>query len=151
MTDHQQPLTETQAPAWLHYQPDGTIATTVSDLARPVAGTGRPRPGTSRYGFASSQAVRTPGPDGRFAFTARTPCAPRVCMAASFAYLLAESIVIPPVSLCNPLRTAATRSGSRNMSERRGEGRNARRPGFERWRPSDIRRTLTPARSHQRR
>ena len=33
MTDHQQPLTETQALAWLHGQPDGTIATTVSDLA----------------------------------------------------------------------------------------------------------------------
>jgi hypothetical protein len=79
----QQRLTETQAPAWLHYQPDGTIATTVSHLARPVAGTGRPRPGTLRYGFASSQAVRTPGPDGRFAFTAKTPSVPWVCTATT--------------------------------------------------------------------
>jgi hypothetical protein len=34
MTDHQQPLTEIQALAWLHGQPNGAIATTVSDLAR---------------------------------------------------------------------------------------------------------------------
>src|SRR5450755_579547 len=72
MTDHQQPLTETQALAWLHGQPDGTIATTVSDLARSW---GWNRSTTSRrvkVWVASGQLVRTPGLDGRPVFTART-------------------------------------------------------------------------------
>ena len=72
MTDHQRPLTETQALAWLHSQPDGTIATTVSDLARSW---GWNRSTTSRrvkVWVASGQLVRSPGPDGRSIFTART-------------------------------------------------------------------------------
>ena len=69
MTDHQQPLTETQALAWLQGQPDGTIATTVSNLARTW---GWNRSTTSRrvkVWVASGQLVRTPGPDGRSVFT----------------------------------------------------------------------------------
>jgi MarR family len=76
MTDHPQPLTETQALAWLHGQPDGTIATTVSDLARCW---GWNRSTTSRrvkVWVASGHLVRTPGPDGRSIFTARTPDVP---------------------------------------------------------------------------
>jgi DNA-binding MarR family transcriptional regulator len=65
MTNHQRPLTESQALAWLHGQPDCTIATTVSDLARSW---GRNRSTTSRRvkaWVASGQLVRTPRPDGR--------------------------------------------------------------------------------------
>src|SRR5450755_1969796 len=100
MTDHQQPLTETQALAWLHGQPDGTIATTVSDLAR-IWGWNRST--TSRrlkVWVASGQLVRTPGPDGRSVFTARTPDVSQVCdAAAALASPSAKSLVIPTVSL----------------------------------------------------
>jgi hypothetical protein len=100
MTDQQQPLTETQALAWLHGQPDGTIATTVSDLARTW---GWNRSTTSRrikVWVASGQLVRTPGPDGRSVFTARTPDVPQVCdAAAAVTSPSAESLVIPAVSL----------------------------------------------------
>jgi DNA-binding MarR family transcriptional regulator len=84
MTDHQQQrLTETQALAWLHCQPDGTIATTVSDLARTW---GWNRSTTSRRvkaWVASGLLVRTPGPDGRSVFTARTSDVPQPCDAAA--------------------------------------------------------------------
>jgi hypothetical protein len=106
MTDHQQPLTETQALAWLHGQPDGTIATTVSDLARSW---GWNRSTTSRrvkVWVASGQLVRTPGPDGRSVFTARTPDVPQACdAAAAVTSSLAKSLVIPTVSL--PMQSAA--------------------------------------------
>jgi MarR family len=106
MTDQQQPLTETQALAWLHGQPDGTIATTVSDLARTW---GWNRSTTSRrvkvWG-ASGQLVRTPGPDGRSVFRARTPDGPQPCdAAAALASPSAKSLVIPTVSL--PVQSAA--------------------------------------------
>jgi hypothetical protein len=61
MTDHQQRFTETQALAWLHGQPDGTIATTVSDLARTWAGTGRRRRGASRHGSHLVSSCAHPG------------------------------------------------------------------------------------------
>src|SRR5450631_1094070 len=100
MTDHQPPLTETQALAWLHGQPDGMIATTVSDLAR-IWGWNRST--TSRrlkVWVASGQLVRTPGPDGRSVFTARTPDVSQVCdAAAALASPSAKSLVIPTVSL----------------------------------------------------
>jgi hypothetical protein len=100
MTDHQRPLTETQALAWLHGQPDGMIATTVSDLAR-IWGWNRST--TSRrlkVWVASGQLVRTPGPDGRSIFTARTPDVSQVCdAAAALASPSAKSLVIPTVSL----------------------------------------------------
>ncbi len=106
MTDHQQPLTETQALAWLDDQPDGTIATTVSDLARSW---GWNRSTTSRrvkLWVASGQLVRTPGPDGRSIFTARTPDVPQPCdAAATLAFPPAKSVVIPTVSL--PVQSAA--------------------------------------------
>jgi MarR family len=105
MTDHQR-LTETQALAWLHGQPDGTIATTVSDLARCW---GWNRSTTSRRvkaWVASGQLVRTPGPDGRSIFTARTPDVPQPCdPAAALASPSAKSLVIPTVSL--PVQPAA--------------------------------------------
>lgn len=59
MTDEQQPLTETQALAWLHGQPDGTIATTVSDLARSW-GWNRSTSRRVKVWVASGQLVRTP-------------------------------------------------------------------------------------------
>src|SRR6266700_1894112 len=100
MTDHQQPLTETQALAWLHGQPDHTIVTTVSDLARSW---GWNRSTTSRRvkaWVASGQLVRTPGPDGRSMFTARTPDVPQPCdAAAALASPSAKALVIPTVSL----------------------------------------------------
>ena len=106
MSDHQQPLTETEALAWLHAQPDGIIATTVSDLARCW---GWNRSTTSRRvkaWVASGQIVRTPGPDGRSIFTARTPDVPRLCdAAATLAPPSAKSLVIPAVSL--PVQSAA--------------------------------------------
>src|SRR5450631_2393939 len=106
MTDHQQPLTETEALAWLHGQPNGAIATTVSDLARCW---GWNRSTTSRRvkaWVASGQIVRTPGPDGRSIFTARTPDVPRLCdAAATLAPPSAKSLVIPTVSL--PVQSAA--------------------------------------------
>jgi len=106
MTDHQQPLTETQALAWLHGQPDGTIATTVSDLARYW---GWNRSTTSRrvkVWVASGQLVRTPGPDGRSVFTARTADVPQPCdAAADLASPSAKSLVISTVSL--PVQSAA--------------------------------------------
>jgi hypothetical protein len=106
MTDHQQPLTETQALAWLHGQPDGTITTTVSDLARSW---GWDRSTTSRRvkaWVASGQIVRTPGPDGRSIFTASTPDVPQPCdAAATLATPSAKSLVIPTVSL--PVQSAA--------------------------------------------
>ena len=106
MTDHQQPLTETQALAWLHGQPDGTIATTVSDLARSW---GWNRSTTSRrvkVWVASGQLVRTPGPDGRSIFTARTSDVPQACdAAAALASPSAKSLAIPTVSL--PVQSAA--------------------------------------------
>ena len=106
MTDHQQPLTETQALAWLHSQPDGTIATTVSDLARYW---GWNRSTTSRRvkaWVASGQLVRTPGPDGRSIFTARTPDLPRACDAtAALASPSEKALIIPTVSL--PVQSAA--------------------------------------------
>src|SRR3954453_6868965 len=106
MTDHQQPLTETQALAWLHGQPDGTIATTVSDLARRW---GWNRSTTSRRIKAwvtSGQLVRTPGPDGRSVFTARTPDVEQAWdAAAALASPPAKSLIIPIVSL--PVQSAA--------------------------------------------
>jgi hypothetical protein len=106
MTDHQQPLTETQALAWLHGQPDGTIATTVSDLARSW---GWNRSTTSRRVKAwvtSGQLERTPGPDGRSIFTARTPDVPQACdTAAISASPSAKSLVLPTVNL--PVQSAA--------------------------------------------
>jgi len=106
MTDQQQPLTETQALAWLHGQPDGTIATTVSDLARSW---GWNRSTTSRRvkaWVASGQIVRTPGPDGRSIFTASTPDVPHPCdTAATLTSPPAKSLVIPTVSL--PVQSAA--------------------------------------------
>jgi MarR family len=106
MTDHQQPLTETQALAWLHGQPDGTIATTVSDLARAW---GWNRSTTSRrvkVWVASGQIVRTPGPDGRSVFTARTSDVPQVCdVPATVTSPAAKSLVIPTVSL--PVQSTA--------------------------------------------
>jgi hypothetical protein len=106
MTDHRQPLTETQALAWLHGQPDGTIETTVSNLARHW---GWNRSTTSRrvkVWVASGQLVRTPGPDGRSIFTARTADVPQPCDAAAVpASPSAKSLVIPTVSL--PVQSAA--------------------------------------------
>ena len=106
MTDHQQPLTKTQALAWLHGQPDRTIATTVSDLARSW---GWNRSTTSRrvkVWVAAGQLVRTPGPDGRSIFTARTPDVPHVCdAAAALTSSPAKSLVIPTVSL--PVQSSA--------------------------------------------
>ena len=100
MTDQRQPLTETQALAWLHGQPDGTIETTVSDLARTW---GWNRSTTSRRvktWVASGQLVRTPGPDGRSLLTARTPDVPQACDTAPvLASPSAKSPVIPTVSL----------------------------------------------------
>ena len=98
MTDHQQPLTEIQALAWLHSQPDGTIATTVSDLARYW---GWNRSTTSRRvkaWVASGQVVRTPGPDGRSIFTARTPDLPQACdTATALASPSEKALIIPTV------------------------------------------------------
>jgi hypothetical protein len=106
MTDHRQPLTETQALAWLHGQPDGTITTTVSDLARSW---GWNRSTTSRRvkaWVAAGQLVRTPGPDGRSIFTARTPDVPQPCDAAdALTSPSAKSLVTPTVSL--PVQSAA--------------------------------------------
>jgi hypothetical protein len=106
MTDHQQPLTETQALAWLQGRPDGTIATTVSDLARTW---GWNRSTTSRrvkVWVASGQIVRAPGPDGRSVFTARTPDVPPACDAAAVPVSpSAKSLVIPAVSW--PVQSAA--------------------------------------------
>jgi hypothetical protein len=106
MSDPQQPLTETQALAWLRGQPKGTIETTVSDLARDW---GWNRSTTSRrvkVWVASGQLVRTPGPDGRSVFTARTPDVPQPCAsAAAVTSPSAESLVIPTVSL--PVQSAA--------------------------------------------
>jgi hypothetical protein len=106
MTDRRQPLTATQALEWLHGQPDGTITTTVSDLARTW---GWNRSTTSRrvkVWVASGQLVRTPGPDGRSVFTARTPDVPQPCdTAAAPASPPAKSLVIPTVSL--PVQSAA--------------------------------------------
>jgi hypothetical protein len=106
VTDHQQPLTEIQALAWLHGHPDGTIATTVSDLARSW---GWNRSTTSRRVKAwvtSGQLVRTPGPDGRSVFTASTPDVPQPCDAAGgLASPSAKSLVIPTVNL--PVQSAA--------------------------------------------
>jgi hypothetical protein len=106
LTDHQQPLTETQALAWLHRQPDGTIATTVSDLARYW---GWNRSTTSRRVKAwvtSGQIVRTTGRDGRSTFTARTPDRPRACDAtAALASPSEKALIIPTVSL--PVQSAA--------------------------------------------
>jgi MarR family len=99
MTDHQR-LTETQALAWLHGQPDGTIVTTVSDLARTW---GWNRSTTSRrvkVWVASGQLVRAPGPDGRSVFTARTPDVPQPCdAAAGLALPSAKSLAISTVSV----------------------------------------------------
>jgi DNA-binding MarR family transcriptional regulator len=106
MTDHQQPLTETQALAWLHGQPNGSIATTVSDLARSW---GWNRSTTSRRvkaWVASGQLVRTPGPDGRSIFTARTPDVPQACDAVdALTSPSAKSLVLSTVSL--PVQSAA--------------------------------------------
>ena len=105
MTDHQQPLTEIQALAWLHSQPDGTIATTVSDLARYW---GWNRSTTSRRvkaWVASGQLVRTPGPDGRSIFTARTPALPQPCDAAVIIASPSEKALIIPTVL--PVQSAA--------------------------------------------
>jgi hypothetical protein len=55
---------------------------------------------------ASGQLVRTPGPDGRSVFTARTPAVPQVCDAvAVLASPPAKSLIIPTVSL--PVQSAA--------------------------------------------
>ncbi len=55
---------------------------------------------------ASGPRVRTPGPDGRSVFTARTPDVPQVCdAAATLASPSAKSLVIPMVSL--PVQSAA--------------------------------------------
>ena len=106
MTDHQQRLTETQALAWLHGQPDGTIATTVSDLARTW---GWNRSTTSRRvkaWVASGLLVRTPGPDGCSVFTARTTDVPQACdAAAAVTSPSAKSLVIPTVSV--PVQSSA--------------------------------------------
>ncbi len=106
MTDHQQPLTETQALAWLHGQPDGTIATTVSDLAR-IWGWNRST--TSRRVKAwvtSGQIVRTPGPDGCSIFTLKTPDVPQPCDAvATLTSSSGKFLVIPTVSL--PVQSGA--------------------------------------------
>jgi len=105
LTDHQQPLTETEALAWLHSQPDGTVATTVSDLARYW---GWNRSTTSRRvkaWVASGQLVRTPGPDGRSIFTARTPDLPQACdKATALASPPAKALIIPTVQ---PVQSAA--------------------------------------------
>jgi hypothetical protein len=106
MTDEQQPLTETQALAWLHGQPDGTLATIMSDLA-PDWGWNRST--TSRrvkVWVASGQLVRTPGPDGRSVLTARTPDVPQACdAAAAVTSPSAKSLVIPTVSV--PVQSSA--------------------------------------------
>jgi DNA-binding MarR family transcriptional regulator len=103
LTDHQQLLTETQALAWLHSQPDGTIATTVSDLARYW---GWNRSTTSRRvkaWVASGQLVRTPSPDGRSIFTARTPDLAQACnAAANIASPSEKALVIPTVLPMQP-------------------------------------------------
>jgi hypothetical protein len=108
MSEHQKPLTETQALAWLHDQPDGTIATTVSDLARSW---GWNRSTTSRrvkLWVASGQLVRTPGPDGVSLFTARSADVPQPCdAAATLASPPAKSVVISTVSLPVPSATQA--------------------------------------------
>ena len=71
-----------------------------SSTARSWAGTGRQRRGASRYGVASGQLGRTPGPDGRSVFTARTPDVPQACdAAAGLASPSAKSLAIPTVSL----------------------------------------------------
>ena len=105
MTDHQQLLTETEALAWLHSQPDGTISTTVSDLARYW---GWNRSTTSRRvkaWVASGQLVRTPDPNGRSIFTARTPDLPRVGDAmAVLASPSEKALIIPAVQ---PVQSAA--------------------------------------------
>jgi len=106
MTDHQKPLTETQALAWLHDQPGGTIATTVSDLARSWCWNRSTTSRRVKLWVASGQLVRTPGQDGRSIFTARTPDVPQPCDAsAALAFPPAKSVVIPTVSL--PVQSAA--------------------------------------------
>jgi hypothetical protein len=106
MTDHQQPLTETQVLGWLHGQPDGTITTTVSDLARSWGWNRSTASRRVKAWVTSGQLVRTPGPDGRSVFTARTPDVPQACDAvAAFASPSAKSLVIPTVSL--PVQSAA--------------------------------------------
>jgi MarR family len=106
MTGHERPLTETGALAWLHGQPDRTITTTVSDLARSW---GWNRSTTSRRVKAwvtSGQLVRTPGPDGCSIFTASTPGVPQVCdIVTALASPSAKSLVIPTVPL--PVQAAA--------------------------------------------
>jgi hypothetical protein len=50
---------------------------------------------------ASGRLVRTPGPDGRSVFTARTPDVPQACNAAAgLASPLAKSLIIPTVPAC---------------------------------------------------
>jgi MarR family len=102
MTDHHQPLTETQALAWLHTRPDGIIETTVSDLARQW---GWNRSTTSRRlkaWVASGLLVRTPGRDGRSVFITQTP---PVQQPRTLASLLPESLV--PARLITPVQPTA--------------------------------------------
>jgi len=55
---------------------------------------------------AFGRLVRTPGSDGRSAFTARTPAVPQACdVVAALASPSAKSLVIPTVSL--PVQSAA--------------------------------------------
>jgi MarR family len=106
MTDHQQPLTETQALAWLFDQPDGTIATTVSDLARAWGWNRSTTSQRVKAWVTSGQLVRTPGPDGRSVFTASTPGVPQPCdVPATVASPPAKSLVIPTVGL--PVQSTA--------------------------------------------
>jgi hypothetical protein len=97
--------------------------------------------------FASGQIWRTPGPDGRSIFTARTLGVAQACnAAAALAFPSAKSLVIPTVSL--PVRSAA--QGERRVIgiavvQHAGSAKpraHARRRWFKRWRLSDIRRRL---------
>lgn len=100
MTEHHQPFTEVQALAWLHSRPDGTIVSTVTDLARDW---GWNRSTTSRRIKAwvtAGQVVRTTGHDGRTIFTARTPDQSRARdAAATIASPSENATMIPTVKL----------------------------------------------------
>ena len=92
MTDHQQPLTETQALAWLHGQPDGTIAITVSNLARCW---GWNRSTTSRrvkVWVAAGQLVRTPRARTVVPFSQREHPTCHRCATPRRLYLVASEI-----------------------------------------------------------
>ena len=86
----------------------------------PGAGTSRPRRGRVKARVASGQLVRTPGPDGRSIFTARTPDVPQVCDAAAI-------LVFP--SRIDSASSSINGSPSENRRPAERVHRSAARPG----------------------